>query len=100
VLGAGSEIGQLLGPDAVAALGGGADRTNLQLVIEQARRLTGGGTQGKELQAEMLQRHFGLQSNQQAAARQRHGHRCAGRRPGPSYQRSYALLSWAWVAEG
>jgi len=47
-------MAKLLGSDAAAALSGGAgaDRANFQMVLEQARRFTGNGTQGKELQAE------------------------------------------------
>ena len=75
MLGAGSEMAKLLVPDAAAALSGaGAERSNFQVILEQARRFTGNGTEGKGLQAEMLQHYFGL------VARQRHRHRCAGRR--------------------
>lgn len=70
VFGSGSEMEKLLGSDASGKLAGGAgaDTTNFKMLLDQSRRLVGNGTQGKELQAEMLQRYFGLQSIQQAAS--------------------------------
>jgi hypothetical protein len=65
-----SAMGHLLGKDAAARAGGpGADKTNFEMIAEQAQRVAGGkGPEAKELQAEMLQRYYGLQSIQQAAA--------------------------------
>lgn len=70
VFGHGSEMERLLGSDASGKLAGGpgADTTNFKMLLDQSRRLVGNGTQGKELQAEMLQRYFGLSSIQQAAS--------------------------------
>lgn len=69
VYGPNSAMSSLLGDKAASRLAGGpgADKTNFEMIREQAQAMTGKGTTGKELQAEMLQRYYGLQSIQQAA---------------------------------
>jgi hypothetical protein len=71
VFGAGTAMGNYLGADASKRLstGKGADTTVFEMIANEAKFQSGGnGTVGKELQAEMMQRYFGLQSMQQATA--------------------------------
>ena len=77
----GGAMEKLIGAERAAKLGGrvtdaagnlisaGDETTNFAMIQQQAERTAGGkGPQAKELQAEMLQRYYGLQSMQQAAA--------------------------------
>lgn len=76
----GGAMARLIGDDAARKRGGsytdasgtlheGDTRTNFDMIKEQAERTAGGkGPEAKELQAEMLQRYYGLQSIQQSAA--------------------------------